>query len=172
MKPIRIAFVLGLTNPSEGAAWTRIGFFADSWSKKGYQVDVLGTFTPTTLHMKGFKRLDKLNIYNFVFNMCSNNPLIFSENLVASFISSTFFFLSRRPDVTIISMPPGDVGLGTLISCKFLKVNHIVDYRDQWEDCSINFAHSKARKMFYSGVNKFASLLFMKCQSVTAVTLN
>ena len=42
---MNILFVLGRPNPFPGAAWTRIGFLAEDWSKKGHTIDVLGAFS-------------------------------------------------------------------------------------------------------------------------------
>jgi hypothetical protein len=46
---MKILFVFGFHNPSASAAWTRIGFSAENWSKGGHEVDALGAFTPTRL---------------------------------------------------------------------------------------------------------------------------
>lgn len=46
---MRILFFLGFPNPFPGVAWTRIGFFAEAWSKKGHEVDALGAFSYKSL---------------------------------------------------------------------------------------------------------------------------
>ena len=61
---LKILFVLGFPNPFPGAAWTRIGFFAKDWSKKGYSVEVLGTFSCKSLRKRGVKRMGRINIFN------------------------------------------------------------------------------------------------------------
>jgi hypothetical protein len=42
---MKILLVLGFANPFAGASWTRIGFFADQWSRKGHIIEVLGAFS-------------------------------------------------------------------------------------------------------------------------------
>jgi len=32
---MKTLFILGFVNPFAGAGWTRIGFFAEDWAKKG-----------------------------------------------------------------------------------------------------------------------------------------
>jgi len=39
---MKILFVLGFANPFAGAGWTRIGFFADQWPRKGHIIEILG----------------------------------------------------------------------------------------------------------------------------------
>ena len=36
---MKILFILGFANPFAGAGWTRIGFFADKWSRKGHAIE-------------------------------------------------------------------------------------------------------------------------------------
>jgi len=41
---LKVLFVLGFPNPFPGAGWTRIGFLAEDWSKKGHSIKVVGAF--------------------------------------------------------------------------------------------------------------------------------
>lgn len=52
---MRILLFLGFPNPFPGAAWARVGFFAEKWSKMGHSVGVLRIFTPTTLSKRGLE---------------------------------------------------------------------------------------------------------------------
>jgi len=169
---LKILFVLGFPNPFPGAAWTRMGFFAEDWAKKGNAVEVLGAFTYTTLHKRGFHKEGRVNIFNLIFNMGLRNSLVFIINSIISFIVSMLFLLSRKPYITIISVPTGDVGLGALTACELLRAKHVVDYRDEWEDYTISLANNKIEKRFYSAVKKLLSCLYAKSQLVVAVTPN
>ena len=169
---MRILFVLGFPNPFPGAAWTRMGFFAKDWSKKGHSIEVLGTFSYTTLQIKGVRKIGRVNIFNLIFNMGLIHPLIFTLNSIISFIVSTFFLLAKKPDVTIVSVPTCDAGLGTIMACKLLKVKCVVDYRDEWEDYTITLSNRKVEKLLYSIIRKLAAHLYAKSQLVVAVTPN
>jgi len=128
---MKALFILGFANPFAGAGWTRIGFFAEDWAKKGNVVEVLGTFNYTTLHRRGFRKEGRVNIFNLIFNMGLRNSLVFVINSIISFIVSMLFLLSRKPDIVIISVPTGDVGLGALTACELLRAKHVVDCRDK-----------------------------------------
>jgi len=169
---LRILFVLGHPNPFPGAAWTRIGFLAKDWSKKGHSVEVLGAFSYKSLRKRGVKRMGRINIFNIVFNMGLLHPLIFTLNSIISFIVSTFFLLAKKPNVAVVSVPSGDAGLGALMACKLLKAKCVVDYRDEWEDYTISLINHKTGKLFYSIIRKLAACLYIRSQLVVTVTPN
>ena len=169
---MRILFVLGFPNPFPGAGWTRIGFFAKDWSKKGHSVEVLGTFSYKTLQKRGSRKFGKVNIFNLVFNMGLIHPLVFTLNSIISFIVSTFFLLAKKPNVAVVSVPSGAAGLGALMACKLLKAKCVVDYRDEWEDYTISLINHKTGKLFYSIIRKLAACLYVRSQLVVAVTPN
>ena len=169
---MKILFVLGFPNPFAGAGWTRIGFFAKDWSKKGHSVEVLGTFTYTTLQKRGPRKFGQVNIFNLIFHMDLNHPLVFVLNSIMSFMFSTLFLLAKKPDITLVSVPTGDVGLGALMACILLRAKCVVDYRDEWEDYTITLTNSRIGKFSYSLVKKLTASLYAKCYPVAAVTPN
>jgi len=169
---MKILFFLGCPNPFPGAAWTRIGFFADQWSRSGHSIEVLGTFSYKSLKKRGARKFGKVNIFNLIFNMGVNHPLVFILNSLVSFIISIIFLLVRRPDIAIISVPTGDTGIGAMIACKLLGVGYVIDYRDEWEDYAISLANNRAGKLFYSAVRKFTTILYASGRVIAAVTPN
>jgi len=168
---LKILFILGTPNPFPGAGWTRIGFFAEDWSKKGHAVEVLGTFSYKAFRKRGAKELNNINIFNLTFNMGLMHPLIFILNILISFTVLTLLLTSKKPNVAIVSMPTGDVGLGALMACRLTSTKCIVDYRDEWEDYAISLANSKSTRSFYSTIKKIATGLYAK-NLVVAVTPN
>lgn len=54
---MRISFVLGFPNPFPGAGWTRIGFFAEDWSKRRHKVDVRGAFNCKSIQKEELENL-------------------------------------------------------------------------------------------------------------------
>jgi len=169
---MEVLFFLGFPNPFPGAAWTRIGFFADQWSRSGHSIEILGTFSYTSLKKRGARRFGKVNIFNFIFHIGVNNPLVFILNSLVSFIISIIFLLARRPDVAIISVPTGDTGIGAMMACKLMRVRYVIDYRDEWEDYAISLASSRAGELFYSAVKKLATVLYAGGRTIMVVTPN
>jgi glycosyltransferase involved in cell wall biosynthesis len=169
---LKILFVLGLANPFPGAAWARIGFFAKKWSSRGYMVEVLGSFSYKALHKRGAFKEGRVNIFNMVFSMGLTHPIIFLSNFLISLPISTIFMLARGPNIVIVSFPPGDVGLGSLMACRLAKRKRVVDYRDEWEDYTISLVSSKFAKFFYRAVKRLATSLYAKSEFVATVTPN
>jgi glycosyltransferase involved in cell wall biosynthesis len=167
---LKILFVLGYPNPFPAAAWTRIGFFADAWAKMGHSVEVLGAFSYKSFQKRGAEKFGQVNIFNIIFNMGLDHPLVFTVNSMFSFIVSTLFLLAKKPDITVVSVPSGNVGLGALTACKLLRAKHVIDYRDEWEDYTINLINSKIGKNFYFAVKKLMASLYFNSHLVVAVT--
>jgi len=57
---MKILFVLGFANLFAGAGWTRIGFFADQWPRKGHMIEILGAFSYKAFSKRGVKRLNNI----------------------------------------------------------------------------------------------------------------
>jgi glycosyltransferase involved in cell wall biosynthesis len=167
---LKILMVLGLSNPFRGAAWTRIGFFAKCWTKNGNKVDVLGTFTPKTVRKRGSKTVDETTVYNIIPHMISSNPLAFVFDTITSFLVTAIMLGAKRPDVTLISMPPGDVGLGAIMACRVTGIKYVVEYRDEWEKYEINRNESTFHRKSYTFVKTLMSKLLQKSPLVVTVT--
>jgi len=170
---LKILFVLGFPNPFPGAAWTRIGFFATQWSKRGHSIEVLGTFGYKSLGKKGARKIENVNIFNIIPNIGVISPLIFILNILISFLISASFLLVRRPDIIIISVPPGDVGIGAMMGCKLLRAKYMIDYRDEWEEYTISIVNnSRIGKFFSSIIKKLTTTFYSHCKLITTVTPN
>ncbi|MHA1583359.1 MAG: glycosyltransferase family 4 protein [Candidatus Baldrarchaeia archaeon] len=167
---MKILFFLGFPNPFPGAAWTRIGFFADQWSRSGHFIEILGTFTYTSIKKSGVKRLGKVNIFNLIFHIGVNNPLVFILNSLTSFIVSMIFLLARKPDIVIISVPTGDTGIGAMIACKLMRIKYVVDYRDEWEDYIISRSKSKITKKVYEIIKTLMTKVYAGSDLIVTVT--
>jgi len=169
---MKVLFFLGFPNPFPRAAWTRIGFFADQWCRSGHSVEVLGTFSYKSLKKRGARKFGNMNIFNLIFSMGVNHPLVFILNSSVSLIVSIIFLLVRKPDITIISVPTGDTGTGAIMACRLLRFRYVIDYRDEWEDYAISLANSRFEKFFYSAVRKFTTILYAGARVIAAVTPN
>jgi glycosyltransferase involved in cell wall biosynthesis len=166
---LKILFILGFSNPFPGAGWTRIGFFAEAWSKKGHSVEVLGALDCRMFRKKGVQKIGKINIFDIILRIGSSHPLVFILNVTASLFISIIFLMVRKPNIVLVSVPPGDVGLGALLACQLTKTKCIVDYRDRWEDYAISTANTKIQKTFYQTIKKLMMKLYSS--SVGLVTV-
>jgi glycosyltransferase involved in cell wall biosynthesis len=169
---MKVSFFLGFVNPFPAAGWTRIGFFAENWSKKSCIIEVFGIFSYKAFSKRGIKKLNNINIFNIIFSMNLMHPLIFILNTLISWMVSTLVLLSRRPNVAIVSVPTGDFGLGALLACKLTRIKCIVDYRDEWEDSTVSLVNSRFGKFFYYAIKRFATLLYIKSEFIAVVTPN
>jgi len=167
---MRILFVLGFANPHPGAAWTRIGFFSRHWSNRGQLVEILGAFGYRSFHKKGVKKIDNVIILNIIPTIGLRHMLAFVLNALFSFIVSTFLLIFKKPNVVIVSLPPGSVGLGALMACKLTRTIYVVDYRDEWEDYALGFFTSKVGKFFFSTIKSVASYFYNNSRLIITVT--
>lgn len=167
---MKILFVLGFTNPFPGAGWTRISSFAQSWVNKGHLIEILGVFSFSTFSKKKAFSLGNINFFNLILRLGDSNPFIFLLNCAFSFFVSILYLLIRTPNVTIISVPSGDVGLGAMMACKLFRVNYIVDYRDRWEDYQIDTAKGRFIKIFFFIVKKISVKIYKSSLFSTVVT--
>jgi len=162
--------ILGLSHPVAGAAWTRIGFFAESWAKKTNKVDVLGTLTSKTINKRGARKLGEVYLYNIIPHLVSSHPFAFAIDSLVSFIITTFFLCTKKPNITLISMPTGDVGLGALMACRLTRTKYVVEYRDAWEQYEINRSNSKFVRESYKFIKALMSKLLHKSAFIVTVT--
>ena len=167
---MKILLILGFSNPFAGAAWTRIGFFAESWANKANRVEVLGTVTHKAVNKRGAKKHGEVFIYNIIPHMVSSHPFAFAIDSLISFIVSTFFLLAKKPCIALISMPPGDVGLGAIFACRLTRIKYIVDHSDGWENYEVQKSESKLVKKAYKFIKTLMSKLLQKSDFVVTVT--
>jgi len=137
---LRILFFLGFANPFPGAGWTRIAFFAKLFKDRGYDVAVVGIFSPKSLDMAGFKSWKGVPTYNVnpTFWVESMFSLLF--NIFSSIIVAPLIFLALRPKVVVISLPSGEPSVGAYLTSKFAHGKVVFDVRDEWEDYVIGKA--------------------------------
>jgi glycosyltransferase involved in cell wall biosynthesis len=167
--PGRTVFFLDESHPTPGAPWTRISSFAKAATAKGYSVDIIGIFSPKALEQRGIKRISNLNIINLIFKVPLPNPFIFTANLLASLVISTFVLIGRRPMVAVVSFPGGDSASGFLVACALLRIKTVIDYRDEWENQFIFSVMPSFSRRFYKLIKKIWPRLFYSRASFVSV---
>jgi glycosyltransferase involved in cell wall biosynthesis len=161
---------LHLPIPFPGAAWTRIQFFASYFKSKGHKVLIAGAFSPKSLDKAGrsyHENIDILNVTPIVF-MGNIFSLIF--NTISSIITSVIPIVLARPDMVIVSVPPGETALGVFIAAKLFGKKLIVDYRDEWEDSTIRTSKSSIFRRSYGLLKVLMNKCYLNSDIVVTVT--
>ncbi len=171
---MKILFILGTHNPRPGAAWERIKSFIDKWTKKNHRIEILGTFSIMGHERPGYFKRGKYRFLNFIPYISRNKqrriPVAIFLNIIFSYISALASILIYRPKVAIISMPTGDVGLGSILACMCVKKKFIIDYRDEWEDYGMSNTRLKIMRSFYARLKRFATVFYAKSVLIVTVT--
>jgi glycosyltransferase involved in cell wall biosynthesis len=168
---MKILFILGSDIPNSSAAWSRIGFFAQRWGET-HKINIIGSFNPKKFNKKGKKLSKNIRIYNLINNVPYLHPIGFLFNFLISFLITTFFLMIKTPEIVIISVPPGDVGLGSIMACNIVRQGCIFDYRDEWESYRYYLSPSKFKKKFYLFISSISRYFYNKCLFITTVTPN
>jgi glycosyltransferase involved in cell wall biosynthesis len=169
---MKVLFFLESPNPSPGAGWTRIGFFAKHFKDRECDVAVVGIFSPKSLNAIGFRSWKGISIYNVIpvipafWNQCVP-ALIF--NILSSIMLAPIIFLALRPKVVIISLP-AESAVGAYFASKLTRAKVVFDVRDEWEDYVICKASLKTFKRAYRLLRALMTSLYNKGDLVVAVT--
>jgi len=167
---MKILFILHYPNPFPGAAWTRISFFAQFLKDQGYEVSVNGAFSCKTLNRFGITNFHGLKLYNITPIIMLNNIFSFIFNIVSSVLTSFFLMIFNRPDVIVISVPRGDTAFGPCFFALALRKKVIIDYRDEWEDYSINIAKTEINRRLKKSLKKHMTDFYLKSNHVITTT--
>lgn len=171
---MRILLISSFNNPQPSAAWERMKSFSENWFAKGHHISVLGTFNLNKRENRGYSDRKGIHFFNTIpitsIYGRRRNPIILAFNLILSFIVSFLFILTQQPTFVLVSVPTGDVGLGAMLACIFVKCPFIVDYRDEWEDYGLMTTRMNIMRNIYEIFKKFATLLYSKSLIISAVT--
>ena len=165
-----VVFFLGFQNPFPGAAWRRIDSFAKAVREKGYNTYVIGSFSLRSLGR--FKRSEEkaMKIFNFCPFIALDVWLVNILNMLLSTFYMGLLFLFVRPKLTVISVPPVEIGVGAYFAGRLSNSRVIFDYRDDCEDYKVMGARSKFTREFYSLFRSFMTSLYKKSECLITVT--
>ena len=163
---MKVLFFLGFP----GAAWTRIGFFADYFRNRGYKVYVAGIFSPYSPSKTGLIYWKDIKIYNVCPAFWVENILSLLFNIFSSFITLPLLLILLRPDLTIISVPTGEPAIGAYFASRLVGAKVVIDYRDEWEDYTINKSRSKIYREAYRLLKTMMTKIYLKSDLITVVT--
>lgn len=132
-------------------------------------MSIAGAFTPTSLMKAGFKKIDGIKLLNIT-------PLIISANFfsllfnIFSMITTILVLIVLRPDIVVISVPPGQAALGVFSIAKLFRKKIVFDYRDEWEDHVIGICKSKTDKTAFDIFKRIMSWCYQQSDKVAVVT--
>lgn len=167
---MKIIFVYGGPVFPSGAGWTRINFFTNFLAKKGHSIEVLGAFSYRSFDRNFVKKFNTANVFSFLFNFGFRDPLFFILTCSCSFLVSSLFLVARRPDIVVVSVPNGALGVGALLACRLFRFIYITDYRDDWEDFAVTLLKHRYEIPFYNIMKRFVAGIYAKSYLVTTVT--
>ncbi len=124
-------FVIGYPIPFPGAGWRRAYSIIRCLSRK-FNVYVLSSISVTSLSKFSFSSLNGCPVFRF--------PALFLNNTLCRFVSAflafvhTFFLIvTLRISLLVVSIPPGNIGIGASIAALLLKRKLVIDYRDEYD---------------------------------------
>lgn len=164
-------FLLHLPNPFPGAAWTRIGYFAEYFKNKGNEVSIAGIFNPFDKKKFTIQELNGIKILNLIPIMLKKDIVSFLFNIISIIFTSWLPFIITRPEIVIISVPPGESCFVSYILTKIFFVKKVVfDYRDEWEDYVLSDSSSRTNLLFYNIMKVIALKCYKKGNLMITVT--
>lgn len=168
---MNILFILSLQNSGPGIASTRVEYNADYLRRMGNSVTVSCIFDPTRGGKPGSRYWNGIKIINYVPLILNLTPLTLVFNLFSLFFTSWIPYVIAKPDIVIISVPPGEASLGAFILAKLVRTKRIFfDYRDEWEDYAISNSQSKVFTLMYKILKTIMTKCYKKSNLVITVT--
>lgn len=170
---MKILFVISLPSSfsSIASAFSRINFFAKDFSQKGNRVVVSGVFNPFDRRNAKIDNHEGIKFINIIPFIPKLNGFSFIFNIISLVFISWIPYALIRPDVVIISVPPGESGLSYFLFAKIFRVSKIIfDYRDEWEDYALRNAKKSLYKYSYSLVKYLMNKCYRNSNAIITVT--
>ena len=167
---MKILFLLHYPLPIPGANWIRISFFAQFLKDHGHKVSINGSFSFKTLRKFRITTIHGLKLYNITPIIMLNNTFSLLFNILSSILTSFFMIIFNRPDVIVISVPKGDTAFGSCLVALALRKKLIIDYRDEWEDYSINNSKTDYYRRLNKSVKKHMTNFYIRSNHVITTT--
>ncbi len=134
-------------------------------------MSIAGAFSLRSLSKAGSIKWQGIRILNVTPIVMLENTYSLILNTISSFFSSIIIFLFTRPELIIISVPPGETALGSYIVAKLFRIKKIVfDYRDEWEDHVIRKSKSSVYTRSYMRLKTIMTKCYSKSNLVITVT--
>ncbi len=166
---MRAVFVLGHANPFPGAAWARVRAHAEALASSGDRVDIVGLVTPKGIRHAGIRRQDAVRLLNLVPGLSTNRAIGIAANVVASLLSAALVW-RLRPDVVILSVPPGASAVGGFLGARLARAKTVLDYRDAWEEFAVGQNRGILGRRMIRGLAAWMNRMYRACDLAVSVT--
>jgi glycosyltransferase involved in cell wall biosynthesis len=144
VRTTKVYFILLNTIPFPGAAWSRVSFFAEYLKRRGYDVAIIGSFTPKTVKYAGKRLWNGIKVLNYFPSISVVNSVSIIFNIVISSFVAFLLFIKERPDFVVISVPATGNTIGCYMMARIIGATAITDYRDEWEDFLISMSNPRS----------------------------
>jgi len=173
----KIAFVIGLQVPFEGAAWRRIGFFARYLSLKKFNVYII---SPRVLYIacsvvrsrnsevRG-ESLSKIITVPLKLHICKSPFLTSIFEIVNSLLLGIVLCLIK-PEVIILSVPPYRYLIGTYLASRLSRAKLIVDLRDPIDISYVKYIKRKGLRILIQVVRSAEYSVPYRASAITCVS--
>ncbi len=162
---MKIVFLLGRPVPGPTAVWTRIGFFARYFRKRGHEVDVVGIFSTRDLGESPIL-YSKYGLAHW------HGVRIINIDVFSSMALLIPLLAILRPDVIVASVPPGKPAILAYLAARLTETKIVVDYRDEWEDYLMNRSGSRIHRTLFQRLKSFMTEVYKGSDLLVTVTPN
>jgi glycosyltransferase involved in cell wall biosynthesis len=167
---MKILFVLFLPAFSSGISSTRVEFLAKQMNADGHDVTVSCIFDPSQGEKPRATRWQGIRIISYLPFILRLKITSIIFNVISLIFTSWIPFAIARPDIVIISVPPGEGSFCTFLWSKMFRKKVVFDYRDEWEDYAINNLKPRAAQVVYKILKKTMEICYRKSFLVITVT--
>ncbi len=173
-KKAKIVFFTSYLLPYPGAVWRRIGYFAEYFTREGFDVYVFGAITLERGIAKKISQINTVckNHYFKLFNFQLRIPLsswpfqIF--NMIVGPLPNIVNMLLFKPKIVIISIPYIELLPLTFLGAKLIDAKIIIDVRDPMEYWV--FWNKGLTRKLYMFISRLSYFLMRNAHATITVT--
>jgi len=163
---MRVMFVCSFYPPYFGGGSSRLSDFSRILASMELRVGVF-TFIPFKLFSKNWcEFVDGVKVFRLP-SFGLKHPL---DQIFTGFLGTLVFSFLFKPNVLVVSLPPGEPCIGVFLASLFLRKTVVVDVRDEWEDCVIRRTRRFPTRILYRFYRRFFGCLYRRSAFVSTVT--
>jgi len=165
-KKMRVMFVCSFYPPYFGGGSSRLSDISRILASMGIRVGVF-TFASFKLFSKNWCEVaDSVKVFRLP-SLGLKHPL---DQIFTGFLGTIIFSFLFKPNVFVVSLPPGEPCIGVFLASLFLRKKVVVDVRDEWEDCVIRRTRRFPTRILYRFYRWIFGYLYRRSLFVSTVT--
>jgi len=163
---MRVMFVCSFYPPYFGGGSSRLSDISRILASMGIRVGVF-TFASFKLFSKNWCEVaDSVKVFRLP-SLGLKHPL---DQIFTGFLGTIIFSFLFKPNVFVVSLPPGEPCIGVFLASLFLRKKVVVDVRDEWEDCVIRRTRRFPTRILYRFYRWIFGYLYRRSLFVSTVT--